>query len=220
MIPVLLVHGTWSADFSRKGRSQWFEPGSPFITMLERRGLDASYFDTFEWTGDLSGLARLWPWNWFTTPQHRDWLACGRSIGYVLDPKGCPVPHEYRNVIAHSHGGQGVFHAAANGVKIHRLVTVATPVREDMEAVVAAARPNIDQWVHVFDPTLKDRMQVLGEIGDGRLGWKRRFDLADENISIAGSGHSGVLCQPEWFPQWGSRGLAAFLRGDQQQAAA
>jgi hypothetical protein len=60
-------------------------------------------------------------------------------------------------------------------------------------------------------------MQVLGELGDGRLGWKRHFPAADVNVSIAGSGHSGVLCQPEWFQVWKTRGLIDFFDDEQDQ---
>jgi hypothetical protein len=101
--------------------------------------------------------------------------------------------------------------AAASGLRIRRLVTVSTPVRGDMVDAIIKARPNIERWLHVYDPTLKDRMQVLGELGDGRLGWKRSFPAADVNVSMAGAGHSGVLTKPEWFPQWKTRSLVDFF---------
>jgi len=217
MRPVLLVHGTWSADFKRSDAPMWWEPGSAFAQMLATHGLDATAFESFRWSGDLTGLARLFPWNWLRKPQSRDWHAAAQALRYLLEPKGCPTPFASRNLICHSHGGQVPLIAAAHGLKIRRLVTVATPVRADMVDTIAKARPNIERWLHVYDPTLKDRMQVLGELGDGRLGWKRHFPAADVNVSVAGSGHSGVLCEPEWFRVWKTRGLIDFFDDEQDQ---
>jgi len=211
MRPVLLVHGTWSGDFKNNDAPQWWEPGSGFAGFLAKQGLDASAFEPFRWSGDLTGLARLFPWNWFKPLQSRDWEAGAQALRYLLEPRGCPVPFSQRNLIAHSHGGQVAILAAASGLRIRRLVTVSTPVRADMVDAIAKARPNIERWMHVYDPTLKDRMQVLGEIGDGRLGWKRSFPAADVKVSMAGAGHSGVLTQPEWFPLWKIRGLVDFF---------
>jgi len=179
--------------------------------MLASHGLHAGAFEPFRWSGDLTGLARLLPWNWFSSPESRDWQAGAQALRYLLEPRGCPVPFSQRNVIAHSHGGQVALLAAASGLRIRRLVTVSTPVRADMVNTIVKARPNIERWLHIYDPTLKDRMQVLGELGDGRLGWKRSFPAADVNVSVAGAGHSGMLTQPEWFPQWKQRGLIDFF---------
>lgn len=219
--PVLLIHGTWGAEFAPDGDPDWWQPGSPLARLFACHGLDAGAYDPFVWTGDLSGLARIAPWNWFRSNASRDWQAEGQALRYVLEPRGCPVPFASRNLVAHSHGGQGVFYAAAAGVKIRRLITVSTPVRGDMEKVVAAARPNIERWLHVYDPRkLADRYQVLGELGDGRLGWRRSFTQADVNVSIPGVGHTGLLTEPEWFPKWESHGLISFLRDERVAEAA
>jgi hypothetical protein len=216
---VLLVHGTWSGDFKGNTATQWWEPGSSFAAFLANQGLDAEVFELCRWSGDLTGLARLLPWNWFRSPESRDWEAGAQALRYLLEPRGCPAPFWQRNVIAHSHGGQVALLAAASGLSIRRLVTVSTPVRGDMVDAIIKARPNIERWLHVYDPTLKDRMQVLGEIGDGRLGWKRSFPVADVNVSVAGAGHSGVLTQPEWFRVWKTRGLIDFFDDSQNLAA-
>jgi pimeloyl-ACP methyl ester carboxylesterase len=216
MTPILPIHGTWGADFdgAASGLPQWWQAGSPFTAFMRERGLDATYFEPFVWSGDVAGIARLLPWNWFRAPGSRDWEAAARALCYHQEPRKCPVPFAERNYIAHSHGGQVALLAAASGLKIRRLVTVSTPVREDMRRTIELARPNIERWWHLYDPRpLSDRFQVLGELGDGRVGWRRAFVKADRNIAVPGVGHSGLLCEPRCFSQWAQRGLLDFLRG-------
>lgn len=217
MTPVLPIHGTWSADFTRRQDVQWWEPGSPFVKMMREHGLDAAHFEPFRWSGEISGIERLYPWNWFRRPELLAWRAGGQALNYLLNNRRCPVRVENVNIVAHSHGGQCALMAAAEGLKIRRLLTVGTPIRADMHEIIAAARPNIESWWHVCDPS-GDKMQLLGGIGDGRFGVRQRFKEADRNVLIPGAGHSSILT---WqFSAWRSHGLAAFLHGDQVKVAA
>jgi hypothetical protein len=217
-IPVVCVHGTWGEDWDQSTANQWWEPGSAFLTMLESAGCDGCYFDPFVWSGQVAGASRLWPWNWFRTQEEAAWRAAARSFRYLLAPKHAPSAYRSRNVIAHSHGGQAIFYAASEGLLIRRLITVGTPVRDDLYGVIAAARPNIGFWLHLYHPG--DRMQFGGGIGDGHFGIRRTFPQADDNQAMPG-GHSGVLNDPALIPLWKARGwLATFEEDDDAQPAA
>jgi hypothetical protein len=202
---VICVHGTWGADFENTS-DQWWEYGSPFCLYLGKAGFNTVVCDEeFQWSGNADGLARLWPWNWFRTPEQRTWKAGGRALGYYL--KG--IDYADRNILAHSHGGQVALLAAARGVKMRRLITIGTPVRKDMQGTVEKARPNIHRWLHIIDPR-DDDIQIYGGIGDGELGVNRLFTHADVIGTMAG-GHSSILNDPKRFDLWRSRGWLRFL---------
>jgi hypothetical protein len=202
---VICVHGTWGADFDGGEPNQWWESGSPFCVYLGAHGVNAACEEPFIWSGNVDGVSKLWPWNWFRSPEFRTWKASGRALGYYM--RG--LPYEGRNVLAHSHGGQVALCAAAHGVTMRRLITIGTPVRKDMQSTIDKARPHIARWLHIIDPQ-DDDVQVYGGIGDGNLGVNRLFAQADA-IGTMNGGHSSILNDPKRFDFWRSRGWLRFL---------
>lgn len=194
-----LILGTWGFDGDEADKRQWWHPGSAFRAYLEATfGVLPAHPVPFVWSSDIDGSFR-WPWE---KKRFRDWQAAGAALGYYLDDVIEP-----RLVLAHSHGGQVALMAAAYGTRIDRLVTLGTPVRRDMRATIAKARPNIGRWTHVA--VRGDRMQRLGMIFDGSFSLRRSFDEADRNVLIEDKrvGHSGSLNDPRHFHLWADLGL-------------
>jgi pimeloyl-ACP methyl ester carboxylesterase len=189
-------------------RDTWWKDGSPLWAHLATLGITPARVGgrPFRWSTDLGWTWQFWR-SWFGQMRHSDWEAGGDSLASYLEH----LPFEDRNVIAHSHGGQVALYCAALGVPIHRLLTIGTPVREDMGDVIAAARPHIDKWHHVYDPRW-DLWARLGMVGDGRLGGCRMFPPADANLAVRRVGHGGLLMKPARFALWQEVGLADFLR--------
>lgn len=197
VIVLVPVHGTWTSD--------WTRPGSAWRTFMARQGA-AFPAEPFQWSGDVSGLPRLF--SWWTTEKYSDWRAGAAALSWYL--RG--FPYEARNVVAHSHGGQlALFAAAQHYTWIRRLVTVATPCRGDLEGVTHLARPNIAHWTHVSSLD-GDLMARLGQLFDGRIRRGRTQPLADLNVRHTKIGHSGMLQDPALFELWG--GLLDTIRAD------
>lgn len=195
----------------------WWQQGSPWLRYMREQGFAPYAPDRpFIWTTHLDGI---WPFSGRACAQHLTWQAAGDNLyAYLVPPLHggdangvAPRPIETRLVV-HSHAAQVVAYACARGLKVRRLITVGSPVREDMTSVWAAARPHIDRWVHVHSDH-SDRWQWLGTIGDGVFGIVRRMPLADRNVSIRGVGHTGILTEPEAFGWWEAEGLVEELRG-------
>jgi hypothetical protein len=189
------THG-WSDD----DQVRWYCKGSPFITMLERRGMCPFFTpdcgDPFIWSTDLGGVG-------FGSGDHKVWSAAGRSLKNFCVPPLAPhlrIPAERLQIITHSHGVQVALYAAAKGLKIDRLISVTGPVRRDMQAVIEKARPNIRYWRQVW--TDGDWMQLLGGLFDWRIGVSRKFSQADNNVKIPGIGHSGLFQDARHLPHW------------------
>ena len=193
------VPGTfaWEPD----GSGDWFHPGSPLLSYLESipppgtiQVADPEH--PFVWSTALGGALP------FTTADLKVWLAAGENLLHYVVPPRCPekrILPEETAIVSHSHGLQPVLAAAAKGLKIAILVDVAGPVRKDMRRIAEAARPNIAQWVHIHAGR-RDRMQLWGQLFDGRLGVVRQHPLADENIALADADHSEALHRPQYFP--------------------
>lgn len=208
ILPIQGTHGWDDTDTMR-----WWKPGSPFVNYLGTQGIDlvAAGEDPFIWDGDVDGLPYL------GSRSLLRWKAAGIQLrryckpGPAGSPEGAHyVPYVSRNFIAHSHGLQVVLCAAASGLRVHRLVSVSSPVRNDMRAIAEKARPNIAEWWHVASDR-SDFTQWLGEWFDGAFGIVREHPLADFNVCVKGVGHSGLLNDPALFPMWKDRGLVAFL---------
>jgi hypothetical protein len=192
------VAGTndWSDDQSVR----WYCKGSPFIQLLERRGMCPFFTpdcgDPFIWSTDLGGIG-------FGNSDHKVWAAAGRSLKNFCVPPLAPhlrIPKDQLQIITHSHGVQVALYAAAAGLKIDRLISVTGPVRRDMEPVIEKARPNIRYWRHVW--TGGDWWQLMGGLFDRRLGVTRKFKQADNNVKIPGIGHSGLFRDPSFLAEW------------------
>jgi len=176
----ILLAGTWGLERERA----WWQPHSPFWDEASAHGVSLlGEHGPFLWSTALDGVFG----------QNSDWLNAGGSLlmwAHLMTPGAV-------NLIAHSHGGQVALYAAAQGLQVKTLVTVATPVRRDLRKILGFARPNIATWIHVRSDWT-DYMQLLGELMSGNLGLFRNMKLADRNITVPGVGHSGLLEPSLW----------------------
>lgn len=183
---------------------EWFFPASLFAQFLGTHDIDvvsALRGDDklpFIWSTDLGGVG-------LNKDDCLVWQAAGVNLFWFCVPPRCPanqIPPADLNIIAHSHGLQVVLHAAGTyGLKINRLVSVSSPVREDMRKTAELARKNIAFWTHLHSD-FSDRWQWLGEMFDGHFGVVREHPLADVNVKIPKVGHSQLLRDPEKFDLW------------------
>jgi pimeloyl-ACP methyl ester carboxylesterase len=191
-----LVAGTWAWEPTKPDNVHWWQPSSAFCGVLTRAQLElVSSKRPFIWTTNANGIFEN---------KHLDWRAGGVNLYAYLVPDLCPdkrIPPAETMVIAHSHGGQVALYAAAEGLKIDTLITVATPVRSDMSAIIEAARPNIRHWRHIHG-SWKDYVQIAGSLGDGTFSFRRAFKQANENIEVRGAAHSDFINQAQYFPRW------------------
>lgn len=179
MTPIcILVAGTHGLN------DDWWQPHSKFAKMLtEHRIRLADESDPYTWCTNLDGLRG----------SNSVWDTSGNALRWYAHSK---VRHYPLSIITHSHGGQVAAYAAAQGLQIDRLVTVAMPVREDMHNIYQAAAKNIGHWVHMHSNG--DIWQVLGGLMDGRFGIHREVPFADENVSVPGLRHSEFLNPQLW----------------------
>ncbi len=195
MTRAILVAGT----FGFRGSipvGAWWSPGSAFAQMLEGLGVSVCGSGTgerpFIWSSDLDGVFES---------DHVDWRAGGSALYEYVVPSLCAgariAPAE-TTIIAHSHGLQPVLYALASGLQCNHLVSVASPIRADMQAVTKIARANVKTWTHLYD--MDDPVQMLGE--DDPLNSTRDAVLADANIQIPGMGHTGAVDDPANFFRW------------------
>ncbi len=198
---VILVAGTYGWR-GQDAPHEWWWPTSPFADLVRSLGhtvLGAGR--PFIWTTDVNGA--------IGAGDCLDWRCGGINLYEYAVPSLCPqsrVPPDALTVIAHSHGLQVALFAAASGLKIGHLVSVCSPIRQDLAKTTRLARPNIARWVHIHSDD-SDQWQVLGEFGDGSIGITREAPLADENYFVPGVGHTGMLEQANfshWIdhPQW------------------
>ena len=202
MTKYIAIPGTWGFKGEEAPGDVWWAEYSQFANMMSRHGLTPIGTGPFVWSTDVDG-ASLWSLFGRDDP-HNDWQAGAWALGYYL--KG--VPYEDRNIIAHSHGGQVALYAARHGIKIRNLVTIATPVRKDMQGVAQAAASNIGSWTHVYSDWT-DYMQLLGGLFDGQIAFNRRMPFAHKNIKVPHVGHSGLLNTPRHWGHWAE--LAQYL---------
>ena len=221
-IPLVCVPGTW-AWRGQNTRNAWYQAGSPWVTFMEAHGYKVLSKDRpFVWTTQLAGIP-------FLTGK-RDWEAGGANLWAYLDPAikdyGVGLRTGERNLVAHSHGLQVVLYACAAGCRINTLISVGSPIREDMKDVAIAARHNIHTWVHLYGGH-KDRWQWLGELFDGKLGvvrraaWERDGKIAvqaDCSVQIDDIGHSDLLCNPAQFHNWTDVVVQSYIRGGRAEA--
>lgn len=172
---VVLVPGTWANTSRNVPKDEWWKPGSPFCEEATRHGLRCL---SFAWNTRLDGVLG----------KNADWMAAAEILyRQVKDLQ--PV-----TMIAHSHGGQLPLLATEHGLEIGTLVTVATPVREDVLSHLIGHR--IHRWVHIYTGA-GDQMQLLGEIGDGEINARRKMPGA-ENVYEPDQTHSGLMEADLW----------------------
>lgn len=196
---LILVAGTGS--WKNDGSVDWYVNGSNFTKMLADKGKPASFLNgvrPFVWSTGLSGVPLI------TQKHHVEWAAGGEALDYFAFAISSCSPQPL-SVIAHSHGMQVALYAAGVcGRRIDRLITVAGPVRDDMQHVAEAARANIGTWLHLHSDK-SDRWQWYGELFDGHFGVVREHPLADKNDTVAGVGHSEILRDPAQYHWWEDR---------------
>ncbi len=197
MADVVLVPGTHS--WRNDGKREWYYPNSEFAAWLTAHGINVVADPTgepFIWSTDVGGVG-------FGDGDRVGWAAAGRQLFWWCVPPRCPenrIPPQDLIVIAHSHGMQVALYAAAQGLKIAHLITMAGPVRKDMRETTAIARTNIAYWTHVHSDR-SDWMQVFGGLFDGHFGIQRKHPAADRNIFVRKVGHSKLLREPD-FQVW------------------
>jgi hypothetical protein len=198
MKPVVLVHGTW-------GRADlWHRPDSPLWAALVERGYQPI---EFLWSGLLGGYPHP-----IINPPSTDhmegdlalWASEGEKLALFCQVRGLTKP----DAIPHSHGLQVLSMAAADGQLFGHVLSLAGPVRKDMQKYREQARPNIERWTQVVD---RDGDLVIrqGEAFDGQLGWKLDLSEADLQIDAPGQGHSGLTLD---IKAWDALGLWGALR--------
>jgi hypothetical protein len=201
----ILIAGTngWQPDATNP---EWFQPGSAFARFLESNTSIRPVFGPdgtrpFTWSTDLGGVG-------FGKGDLRVWQSGGVNLYAYAVPPLAPdarIPSSDLILIAHSHGLQVALCALAYGLKADRLISIGSPIRKDMEAITAKARPNVRHWLHVHSDG-SDRWQWIGELFDGGFRIRRDAPLADRNDFVANVGHSELLRNPANFHFWLEKG--------------
>lgn len=195
--PVVLVQGTWG--YTDKW---WFSDGA-FASMLAGGGFDLlAPEDPFVWSTEVDGLRQS---------DNRDWASAGKALCWYVNAKYPPLrPGVWLpvSIIAHSHGGNVLAEAAWAGLVIDRAITIATPVRVDMErsGKYDALRRQSKRWAHLYtNESFFGGWQRRGEfkLWDSTAMWrglfpKRTMDSATENISVPGRTHHDLLDAKLW----------------------
>ena len=199
---LVLVHGTW-------GRAQpWHFPGSALRLEAHAQGYEV--WD-FLWSGLLAGIPTELPGDPLDAAVGADngqllpWLDAGEKLvlqlqawGIFEDPALC--------LLTHSHGLQVGTYAVIRGARFRRWVSVSGPVRRDMLRARRRARDGVGKWLQFADPSGADHVIVAGELELGVFG-PLAFDLPDGGtIHTPGTGHSGLLNDPDLrvkYQLWG-----------------
>lgn len=167
-------------------------PGSPWCAEAFRQGCAfVNSLDPFWWTANLDGIIG----------KNRDWEAAGAQLRWYVQAKLLVCgqdAHETVHLVAHSHGGAvcGYALAAEEPVTVQTLITVATPVRDDMQHVWELARRRVALWVHIY--TDGDWWQWLGSRFDGSFRFQRTMPLADYNLFVSGESHGSLMTPTLW----------------------
>jgi hypothetical protein len=206
-LPIQGTHSWHGCDTT----AQWWQKDSPFNAYMKHYQFSlVGEDDPFIWSTDLDGVP-------FGRPEDLDWEAAGVNLRHYICPPRVSLehhlPYDHRNLIAHSHGGQVVLYACANGLKIRRLITICAPVRlnKRMRLVAAAAKPNIEHWLHIWSGH-DDTIQWLGSLFDWQLRNRRAHPSAHANVHVPRVGHSRLLNDPLVFHLWEQQGWLDLLR--------
>jgi hypothetical protein len=206
-VPLLAIAGThgW-----RPGQQDaWYQHDSPWWTQMRALGFAPRAPRPFVWTTDVGGW-QFWR-RWIgDRGDHHAWRAAAENLYDFLVPPLAPEqrsPPAHTHLVVHSHALNVVLYAAAEGLRIQTLTSICSPVRGDMQLAALQARPNIRFWQHVHTDG-SDRWQVLGGLGDGRVGIYRAQPRADVNHVLPKIGHTGILTDPALFGVWTTLGGA------------
>lgn len=180
MSKVILVAGTWAYD----EKDAWWKPGSSFHAEGLAHGLEyLDDSDPFVWDTKLDGVKGV----------NEVWQSAGKALLWYAHLKD---PYEAVSLIAHSHGGQVVAYAAAYGLMIDKVITVATPVRSEVPYDALAAQSAA--WVHIYGG-VRDYVQIFGELNAFNFrALSREMKLADRNICESDRDHSQLHDPKLW----------------------
>jgi len=143
---------------------------------------------SFVWTTDLEGVN--------VQRRHRTWAVAGENLWIYT--KNYTLPRDRVVVIAHSHGGQVLAYSARFGARFDVVITLATPIRKDMQDEYERLSSRTGRWVHIYhDGDWTQRFGSWSGLGS-LLTTRRDVSLAAvENRHISGE-HSDLLTENEW----------------------
>jgi hypothetical protein len=215
------VHGTMGRN------APWVKVTSPLMKLFDSYNVRPLHSnDPFCWSGDVDGW-QFWRRLGIGTGggDRGDWEVGGNALRWYLDGDR----FEDRGLLVHSHGLWPAIEACAQGLTIPWLISVGSPVREDMTSRIQLAIPRIGAWLHIYDPRF-DWWGMWGSFGDGKFNWNRAqryagppYDpgqvtlymkirpRAGGNDPIGGIGHTGVLEDEKAFHYWMERGWFDFM---------
>lgn len=196
------IQGTWAwkdiplnAPQQIAGKHpQWWEQSSKWSQFLEQHGYyQHSPDDPFIWSTEIGGL-------FWMKRNMRSWMAAGNNLRQWMSLRGIALLD--RNVVSHSHGAQVVAFAAASGLKLNTVISVAPPFRKGVpyDRLIAQC----ERWLVIEDPGF-DFTAALGELFDGRIfPGHAPHDPKVTVIKSPGIQHSRVLNEPAFIDRWHS----------------
>lgn len=180
----LPIGGTWG----RKNQNDWYKAGSWFENMMNSHGHQRVGRKLRFWSHGLSGT--------FGCGNDRLVWEFGGEVLNSWSIEHGPSPSQLI-IIAHSHGGQVAAFALAGGVECHTLITIDTPIRDDMTEVWEAGVENRVEHNHLFGTGWASRMRIFGQRRFGR-----RMPTSTKNTGISG-GHNGMVTESsKYLAQW------------------
>lgn len=196
------IHGTWAID---EKEIAWWKTSGAFSQFSARNNvfqLESQH--PFVWSSDISGFKyNLTSGN----AKHTDWRAGGYALAYYLQN----THPSNRNLIIHSHGLQVVAYAAVLGVQFNNIITICSPVRNDLKDAYEILNLKTNRWLHIYDNS--DFIQILGQFGDGRWFGSRKVELRSvQNELLKDINHTDVLKVGARMDYWVKRGWFDFLR--------
>jgi len=205
------VHGTWDL-----AEDSWWRHGSPFCKLAAENGLHCEEeFETFFWNGAIDGVSLKTVLTLgLLRDRHYTWMASGLSLRNRLRLSAL----KDRNLIVHSYGLSVLAYAE---IEVNNIISVGSPIRNDLSSRYRALRNRCNRWMHIYD-TEWDHMAYLGQLFDGRWFGTRRCEFAHENCRLKHIGHSKILRDPVAMQKWKSEGWYDFLkmsRRDERSAA-
>ena len=174
----LIVPGTWAAGRALRSATDppdYWEPGGSLVVYLSQHGWDNVSTGRMYWDGRLQGtpLGRLVYRRKLEGQMHIGWTVGGECISHTLQTLATrpidPVDPAELIIVCHSHGLQPVAKGLADPLcpKVKGLLSVASPIRNDMQELYTLAAEKVERWEHCQMGS-RDRLRWYGVIGSGR----------------------------------------------------
>lgn len=181
----IIIHGTHAAT------STWWHPGSSFWSHVNNI------------TGDVYGGSDAFSWSGANRHGDREQAATD-LINWVTSH-----PAQSLDVIAHSHGGNVGFLATRLGLKVHRFITLGTPIRLEYLPDLR----NVDVLHNVF--STRDRVQTPPGTFPNRRGEGRTLgdgiSVLNHRATDNGTGKQPAHSDLHDPPTWIASGLDSLL---------